>query len=94
MMLVTIGLFLFMAVIVFAVSQWIAPAFYGATTSTTVGFNFGTSFGVPFIKTWGLWVAVALAILGPVAAGWQALTRVADAALGKAFGTNARRGRR
>jgi hypothetical protein len=77
------------------VSQWIAPAFYSSTPSTTGGFNFGTSFGLPFIKTWGSWVAVALLILGPFAAAWQALTRGADAVMGRALGTsNTRRGPR
>jgi hypothetical protein len=90
-MLVTVLTFWVLAAFVFVVSQWIAPAFYNSTPSATNGFNFGTSFGVPFIKTWGLWVAGALVILGPFAASWQALNRGADAVMGKALGTSNRR---
>jgi len=94
-MLVVIGMFWVLALVVFVITQWIAPAFYANTPSTTSGFNFATSFGLPFIKTWGLWVAVALLILGPFTAGWQALTRGGEAVMGKALGTSTnRRGRR
>ena len=94
-MLVIVGLFWVLAVFVFVLTQWIAPAFYSNTPSATSGFNFGQSFGVPFIKTWGLWVAVALLALGPFAAVWKALERGGDTVLSKALGTNTnRRGRR
>jgi len=94
-MLVTVLTFWLLALIVFVVTQWVAPAFYRAMATTTTSFNFGTSFGVPFIKTWGLWVAGAFVILGPLAAGWQAATRGGEAAMSKALGTSSnRRGRR
>lgn len=86
-MLVIIGLFWLLALFVFAVSQWIAPAFYSGTPSPTTGFDYGKSLGLPFIKTWGLWVAGALLLLGPFAAIWKALERGGDALMGKALGT-------
>lgn len=95
-MLVVIGLFWILAVVVFVVTQWVAPAIYSGVTSTSPsGFNYAQSFGVPFIKTWGFWVAVALLVLGPLAAAWRALERGGEAAVGKALGTtSSRRGRR
>lgn len=94
-MFVTIGLFWFLAVVVFVVTQWVAPAIYtGAPSMSPSGFNYGQSFGVPFIKTWGFWVAVALLALGPFAAAWRALDRGGEAVMGKALGTTSRPGRR
>jgi hypothetical protein len=91
--LVIIGLFWFLAVLVFVVSQWVAPAFYSSTPSTT-SFNFGTSFGLPFIKTWGLWVAGFLVVLGPFLAVWRALERGGKGVLEKALGTGTKARRR
>jgi hypothetical protein len=94
-MLVVVGLFWFLAVFVFVVSQWIVPAFYGGTPSPTTGFDYRRSFGLPFIKTWGLWVAGGLLVLGPFAAVWKALERGGEALLGKALGAGgSRRGSR
>ena len=94
-MLVIIGLFWLLAAFVFVVSQWIAPALYSSTPSTTTGFNFGQSFGVPFIKTWGVWVAGMLFVFGPFAALWQALLRGGDHLMGKVLGMGTiRRSRR
>jgi hypothetical protein len=87
LMLVIIVTFWMLAALVYAVSQWIVPGFYSATPSRTPsGINYGTAFGTPFIKTWGLWMAVGLLFLGPFAAGWQALMRGGDALMGKALG--------
>lgn len=94
-MLVTIGLFWFFAVVVFVVTQWIAPVVYGGAPSTAPsGFNYMQSLGLPFITTWGKWVAVALAVIGPLAAIWRAVERGGEAVMGKALGTTSRRGRR
>ena len=60
-MLVIIGTFWFLAAAVYVVSQWIAPALISATPSTAPsGFNYGQAIGMPFIKTWGFWMAVIL----------------------------------
>lgn len=95
-MLVTIGVSWFLAVVVFVVTQWIAPAFVAATPSNTPsGINYGQVLGVPFITTWGKWIAVALLVLGPFAAAWRALERDGEAVIGKVLGTaSSRRGRR
>jgi hypothetical protein len=80
---------------VFGATQWVVPALYGsALTSAPSGFNYGQALGVPFIKTWGLWIAGTLFLLGPLAAGWRALERGGEAVMAKALGaTNNRRGR-
>lgn len=94
-MVVIIGMFWILAAVVFVVSQWVVPAFYSSSPSMSSGFNFGQSFGTPFIKTWGLWVAGGLFVLGPFAAAWRALERGGEAVMGKALGTtNNRRGGR
>lgn len=95
LMLVIIGTFWVLAAFVFVVSQWVAPAFISATPSTAPsGINYGQAFGVPFITTWGKWVAGVLVVLGPFAAVWRALERGGEAVMGKALGTTSRRGRR
>ena len=80
-----VGTFWFLAAFVFFISQWVVPAFYGKSGSTG-GFDFGTSFALPFIKTWGLRVAGALVLLGPFSAIWTALQRGGDAAIRRALG--------
>jgi hypothetical protein len=91
-MLVIIVASWILAAVVYAVSQWIMPAFFSATPSSTPsGINYGTAFGTPFIKTWGLWLAGGLFVLGPFVAVWQALTRGGEALIGSALGTSSNR---
>jgi hypothetical protein len=94
-MAVSIGLFWVLAVVVFVISQWIAPALLSSQQpNTPSGLNYGALLGVPFIKTWGLWVAGGLFVLGPFAALWRALERGGEAIMGRAIGTSNNRRRR
>ena len=95
LMLVIVGLFWLVAAFVLVLSQWIAPAFASASPTGTTGFNYGKAF-LPMVKTFGLVVAGALAVVGPFAAIWQALLRGGDAVMNKALSTTskARRPRR
>ncbi len=91
-MLVIIGIFWVMAALVFVFSQWIAPLFLVSSPSPTSGFNYAKAFG-GVIKPFGLWVAGALLVLGPVAALYQAAMRGADSVAAKALGTGGRKRR-
>jgi len=93
LIVVIIGLFWILAAVMYVVSQWVVPTFYSSVPNTSTGFNFGQSFGTPFIKTWGLRVAGGLFVLGPFAALWRALERGGEAVMGKALGTSVRRRR-
>jgi uncharacterized membrane protein YecN with MAPEG domain len=95
-MLVIILMFWVLAGLVFSATQWIVPALYGnGPSSAPNGFNYGQVLGVPFIKTWGIWIAGILFLFGPLLAGWRALERGGDAVMARALGTTKnRRGRR
>jgi hypothetical protein len=91
-MLFIVGTCWVLALLVFALTQWLAPAFLGnQPASPTSGFNYSQSFGLPFIKTFGLWVAGALLLLGPLTAIWRAIEHGADAVADRALGTSRRR---
>lgn len=91
-MLISIGLFWFLAIVVFVATQWITPAITPSSTSPVSGFNYGQAFA-PLVKTWGLWVAAALVVLGLFAAVWRALERGGETIVGKAAGAHSRRRR-
>jgi hypothetical protein len=93
-MLVTVGVFWCLAAFVFVVTQWVGPALISTTPPPASGFNYGQSFGLPFIKTWGWWVAGGLVVLGPVAAIWKAVEQGGEAVMAKALGTSRSRDRR
>ncbi len=62
-MLVVIFTFWLLAAAVYAFSEWVAPALFSSALSTTPsGINYGRSFGTPFIKTFGLWMAGILLV--------------------------------
>ena len=86
LMLVIVGLFWLIAALVLVLSEWVAPALTTTAPRGTTGFNYGQAF-LPMVKTFGLVVAGALAVLGPLAAIWQALLRGGDAVMSKALGT-------
>jgi hypothetical protein len=94
-MLVIVLMFWVLAGLVFASTQWIVPAMYGnGPSSAPSGFNYGQVFGVPFIKTWGLWIAGILFLFGPFLAAWRALERGGDAVMARALGSTKNRRRR
>lgn len=82
-MLIAVGVFWLLAALVFALTQWVVPAFYTGASSSAGGFDYSRSFGLPFVKTFGLWMAGILAVLGPFAALWQAALRGTDRLTGK-----------
>jgi hypothetical protein len=87
-MLVIVLMFWVLAGLVFAATQWIVPAMYGnGPSSAPSGFNYGKVVGVPFIKTWGLWIAGILLLFGPFLAAWRALERGGDAVMARALGS-------
>jgi len=91
-MLVVILTFWLLAAAVYAFSEWVAPALFSSAPSTIPsGINYGQSFGAPFIKTFGVWMAGILLVLGPFAAVWKALEGGGEAVMGKTLGTTSNR---
>jgi hypothetical protein len=95
LVLVIIGVFWFLAAATYGFSEWVAPAILNSEPSAPSGFNYGQALGAPFIKTFGLWVAGILFVLGAFAAVWRAIERGADSVMATALGTRgSRSGRR
>ena len=65
--LVVIGGSWIFAAIVFVVMEWAVPAIYSGTPNAPSGFNYGTSFVVPFSRAFAPWIAGVIVILGPIA---------------------------
>jgi hypothetical protein len=70
-----IAAFWVFAGIAYAVMEWAVPAIYSASPSAPSGFNYGTSFVVPFSRAFGPWIVGILVVLGPVAALRVAIDR-------------------
>lgn len=63
-----IGGFWGFAAIVFVIMEWAVPAIYSGTPNAPSGFNYGTSFVVPFSRAFAPWIAGVIVLLGPLAA--------------------------
>jgi hypothetical protein len=63
----TLGIFWGLAALVLLACEIIIPNLSSASTSAPSSFNYGATFGANFFRPFGLIVACALAVLGPVA---------------------------
>lgn len=66
--LVVIGGSWTLAAVVFVVMEWAVPAIYSGTPTAPSGFNYRTSFVVPFSHAFAPWIAGLILLLGPLAA--------------------------
>jgi Na+/proline symporter len=74
---VVIAAFWVFAGLAYAVMEWAVPAIYSGSPSAPSGFNYGTSFVVPFSHAFGPWIAGIIVVLGPVVALRAAIDRYA-----------------
>jgi hypothetical protein len=65
--IVTLAIFWGLAAVVLLVSEVVLPQIAGASSPGTSGVNYGAMFGSNFLRPFGLIIAVALVVLGPVA---------------------------
>jgi len=65
--IVTLAIFWGLAAVVLLVSEVVLPQIAGASPPGTSGVNYGAMFGSNFLRPFGLIIAVALVVLGPVA---------------------------
>lgn len=64
--LAVIGSFWVLAAVVFVAMMWGVPALYSGTPNASSGFNYGTSFVVPFSHSFAPWIAGVIVVLGPL----------------------------
>jgi hypothetical protein len=72
---VVIAAFWVFAGIAYAVMGWAVPAIHSGSPNAQSGFDYGTSFVVPFSRAFGPWIAGILVVLGPLAALRGAIDR-------------------
>lgn len=70
-----IGAFWAFALIVYALMEWAIPVIYSGTLNAPSGFNYGSSFVVPFSRAFAPWIAGAIVFLGVVTAVRTSLDR-------------------
>jgi len=72
---VVIAAFWVFAGIAYALMEWAVPAIYSGSSASPSGFNYGTSFIVPFSRAFGPWIAGIIVVLGPIGALRAAIGR-------------------